>query len=67
MDHQAPEPGRLVRLTSAYTDAFNTSKEHMCGIIVADELAYARYIQALVGESIWLLDEREYEVLSEAG
>ena len=67
MDHQAPEPGRLVRLTSVYTDAVNTSKEHICGIIVADELAYARYIQALVGESIWLLDERDYEVLDEAG
>ena len=67
MDHQAPEPGRLVRLTSAYTDAVNTSKEHICGIIVTDELAYGQYIQALVGESIWLLDERDYEVLDEAG
>ena len=67
MKHRVPEPGRLVRLTSAYTDAVNTSKEHTHAIIVSDDLAYGQYIQALVGESIWLLAERDYEVLDEAG
>ena len=67
MDHRAPKLGRLVRLTSAYTDAVNTSKEHTCGIIVSDELVYDLYVHALVGDSIWLLTERDYEVLDEAG
>lgn len=67
MKHRVPEPGRLVRLTSVYTDAVNTSKEHTHAIIVSGDLAYGQYASALVGESIWLLDERDYEVIDEAG
>jgi hypothetical protein len=50
-----------------YTDGVNTPKEHTCAIIVSGDLAYGQYAQALVGESIWLLDEKDYEVISEAG
>jgi hypothetical protein len=65
--HCAPEIGRLVRLTTVYTDGVNTPKEHTHAIIVSGDLAYGQYAQALVGESIWLLDEKDYEVISEAG
>jgi hypothetical protein len=50
-----------------YTDGVNTPKEHTHAIIVSGDLAYGQYAQALVGESIWLLDEKDYEVISEAG
>ena len=67
MDHRVPEPGRLVRLTSVYTDAVNTSKEHTHAIIVSGELAYGQYASALVGEVIFFLSAWDYEVIDEAG
>jgi hypothetical protein len=67
MKHCAPEIGRLIRLTTVYTDGVNTPKEHTCAIIVSGDLVYGQYAQALVGESIWLLNEWDYEVIDEAG
>ena len=67
MKHCASEIGRLIRLKASYINAVNTPKEHTCAIIVSGDLAYGQYVQALVGESIWLLDEKDYEAISEAG
>lgn len=67
MNHQVPEPGRLVRLTHKFTDAINTPKEHTHAIIVSGELAYGQYASALVGEVLFFLNAEDYEVLDEAG
>lgn len=67
MKHCTPEIGQLIRLKAFYINAVNTPKEHACAIIVSGDLSYGQYAQALVGESIWLLDEKDYEVISEAG